>query len=327
MATIYKRGRIFYTSYYDGARWRAKTTRCTSRRAAEAVARQLEEAAAGVGPGLQAATLTQASALHLAAMLDRVERGELAEATLETNEGRLQQLCELLGPGLLVHQLDADRVTAYLDGRLQQVSRHTVTKERTLLRQVLRAARGAGWYPYAIEDVFPSGWRSGYRPRRRWLTEAEAEALCWALPPLRAALVGFTLATGASPSEAARAQQQDIGASVVMIRGTKTETRKRVLPILEHSRRWLPPPSCLPFQSWHNDSRDLKQACAAAGIEPCTLTDLRRTAGSWLYRRTGDASLVALFLGHSGVNMVLRVYGRLQGDELGAAIRRRLNNG
>ena len=70
------------------------------------------------------------------------------------------------------------------------------------------------------------------------------------------------------------------------------------------------------FQRWSNVRRDLIEACARAGIPPCSPNDLRRTFAKWL-RASGVAPhLIAPMMGHADTRMVERVYGRLSTEEL-----------
>jgi integrase len=263
---------------------------------------------------------------------ERVERGELAAATLDAYEHIAGRVRAYFGDEMLLHELDRHKVRAFEADRMRLVARHTVTKERNYLRALVKLGRYQGWCSLAIEELFSAGWRVGYKPRTRWLTEADADALIGKLAPKRAAHVAYILATAAdwTPSTTAKASHfawERGRRGVIFVPDTKTEFRRREVPVLSFTERF----ARLAFDyleehgrfaPWSNGSniRDLKAACKRAGIDPCSFKDLRRTVGMWLHMRGGHAGLTALFLGHSGTEMVMRTYARLQGEQLGEAI-------
>lgn len=344
MAHVYRRKRpdgTLYPAYYcdistpKGIK-RHVSTRCTSRRAAEAAARRLEEQAHGVGRGDARRTVLDATGALLAHFYDRVARGELSAETVDRHIYRLTVIAKHLGADTPLYELDRGRIEEFLDERLQLVSRHTVTKDRTALKQALRLARKHGWYPHVIEDVFERGWRTGYTPRSRWLRQDEAPRLLAQLRPAPAAVCAFALATGAESGVArfARREDFDLDTRTVHVRGTKNAARNRVVPILPHTERYAAM-ACWYLELHHafdwrwrgNVSRTMLLACRKAEIEPTTLTDLRRTACMWLRLEGVPAELAQLYMGHTNTSMVQQVYGRLQGAELGEAMRRHMGGG
>jgi integrase/recombinase XerC len=65
----------------------------------------------------------------------------------------------------------------------------------------------------------------------------------------------------------------------------------------------------------------IRRAVTAAGIEKrVTAHTLRHTAATWLRQQTGDARLVAAYLGHADLSTVSR-YTHVASDELHAAVR------
>jgi site-specific recombinase XerD len=63
----------------------------------------------------------------------------------------------------------------------------------------------------------------------------------------------------------------------------------------------------------------IRRSASRAGIEkPCTAHTLRHTAATWLRQATGDARLVAEYLGHADLSTVSR-YAHVADDELHAA--------
>lgn len=73
------------------------------------------------------------------------------------------------------------------------------------------------------------------------------------------------------------------------VRGTKRETRDRIVPVVFDWQRQLLAVAAAHGGGtdglWHrpgNVRRDLHAACARAGIDPCSPNDLRRTFGHWM---------------------------------------------
>jgi integrase len=322
-------GRIWYATFYDhdGNRIR-RSTKCTDKRAAASVLARWERAAADPAES-KAATTTLATGVERM-MLDREQRGR-SDATLRFYGAKASRLTEVMGADTPLSAIDASMVDDYITRRLsgyvgadgahvKAVSRHTVGKELTTLRIVLKLARRRGEYQRHPDDVLPLNWESGYQPRERVLRDAaELDRLLAVLPPHRRAWVAWTVITAARPAASARAVPDDlqVEAGLVLVRGSKTPRSWRwvaIMPWVEY----LVPLVRLPLVRWPDTtaSRDLAAACRRAGIEKATLTDLRRTGSTWLRERVGDASLVGAWMGHSSPAMASRVYARLEGERL-----------
>lgn len=336
---IYRRGGVYY-AWIFGER---KSTKAHDRQAALVIARQFErEAAAARDPAHRAAhgpaqephvaTVAEATAAFL------VERRDAAisRGTMHCYSIKARHLARILGDQTALAEVTAERVDAYASQRLdEQASRNTIGKELTVLRGILSLARRRGLYAADPRAVLPSGWETGYQPRRRALSADEAGALLSALAkvlPHRAAWVALALATGARRSEVERIRREDVRMvdGAILVRGTKTERSDRVVPILsltrpfvqaalawgEHAGRLVKP--------WSNVGRDLPAALVGLGYVRATPNDLRRTLATWLRASGVEASLVAEVLGHADSRMVERVYGRLAPGQLGAAVEARL---
>jgi len=153
------------------------------------------------------------------------------------------------------------------------------------------------------------------------------------LEPDRAARAAFILATGArwGESDRARVSDVDMARQLVLLRGTKTKTSERFVPIvgfsetlLEHALEHHEGEGGLLFRAWGNVRRDLAAACARAGIPSCTPNDLRRTFGTWWRQHEVEPHLIGSLLGHEDSRMVERVYGRMPVQSLARALERRL---
>ena len=176
----------------------------------------------------------------------------------------------------------------------------------------------------------PIGFETLYEPRKRFLTVAELQRLLPQLPSKYAAVVAFIVATGADWSAVARATRGDIARDLTMctIHGSKNRYRRdRLVPIATHEQRTLlgyalahVEGGATLFDPWLNVRRDLRAACARAGVAPVSPNDLRRTFGTWLRKQGVDPSLIAPAMGHADSRMVERVYGRLPAEDLRSQI-------
>ena len=194
------------------------------------------------------------------------------------------------------------------------------------LRAALKHAKRSGLWHGDVTALLPVGFAPEYKPKTRALKPAELHALLAELTPDRAARVAFIVATSANWGESESARGADVAAdlSTVKINGTKTKFRERTVPIvaawqrslLEHALTYVTKGSPRLFIAWQNVRRDLHEACARAGIEPCSPNDLRRTTATWLRAAGVPADVIGGVLGHADSRMVERVYGRFSPEML-----------
>jgi integrase len=329
---LFKRGGTWYGWFFeaDGKRIQ-RSTRCRDKQAAEAVLREWERRASDPAyAAANTATLERALAEFLA---DRARKGR-AKGTLDSYRVKAGHVVRLLGGETKLARIGAREIDLYTDLRHREgASRNTVHKELTVIRVALKLAKRNGEYPKDIDQVMPYGFSPEYKPRTRFLTATEAQALFRELTADRSACVAFILATGARWSEAVSARFEDVdqGRGLVFLRGTKTESARRVVPIvgagvplLEHALRYAQGAEGLLFTAWGSVRRDLAVACKRAGIAPVTPNDLRRTCATWLRQRDVEPHLIASVLGHRDSRMVERVYGRMPAASLKISLENRL---
>jgi integrase len=209
----------------------------------------------------------------------------------------------------------------------------------------------------------PDGFSAKYKPKTRALSEDEIRALLDELPPHRAAVVAFIVATSATyPSEVRDVTRSDVDvkAWMVHLRGTKREMRDRRVPVPSFARPWLSfalqraRKTGRLFAPWPSVRRDLRAACARlslceacrervrhrgpgkTAIEkckacertpeflPCSPNDLRRSLATLLRARGVEPQLIAPILGHADSRMVERVYGRVPPEQLAHLLEQRL---
>lgn len=244
-----------------------------------------------------------------------VAAADKAPGTRRMYEERGRHLVRVLGDCDLC-LLDREDVQRYIAQRQDEgASRHTVAKELTTLRQVLKEAAARRKLPGAVDGIVPK-YDSKYQPRTRYLTEAEVWQLVGALPSKRKLRVLIGVYTGANSGEIDKLRWEhfDIGAGVVTIPGTKRQSRFRPVPLHPTLAMWLPaekPRGGVVCEPWGNQVRDLAIYCDKAGIDRVTSNDIRRTFASWLKQAGVDSLTVAHLMGHTSTRMVERVYGKL----------------
>lgn len=278
-----------------------------------------------------AATLYDALARRVS---ERSAAGRRAD-TLSFYRKKGKQLIRILGRDTLLSSISARVVDEYIARRLRgngpddpPVKATSVHKELVTLRGALKLARRQGFDCPDPSLVMPLDFSPKYKPKERALSEKEIDALLDALPPHRSSIVAFIISTGATyPSEVAPLRKGDIDMKrwMVRLRGTKRDTRDRMVPIVSFARRWLQQAvRGLPLARWSNVGRDMKKACAAAGIARCSPNDLRRSIATLMRARGVEPSLIGAYLGHKDSRMAERVYGRLPPEQLQHLLEQRL---
>jgi integrase len=336
-------GDVWYADIRVGGKRQKRSTRCTDKKAAEAVARQWERDAADPDHAATSkATLTAALNLLLRDREAQAKVGRKSASTAsfyKAKAGHWTRLLETNSAGTYtpfpLAKLHARHVDQFIETRRAEgASENTINKELITLRASLKLAKRAGIWKGDIDAVMPSGFAPVYKPRERALTFEEAQRLLAELTPGHAARVAFIIATSANWSESERARRQDVTSDLaqVFIRGTKRASRHRVVPIvtydqrslLEHALQYAQGPGDPLFAPWANVRRDLHTACERAGIPHCSPNDLRRTCATWLRAQGAPPHLIAPVMGHVDSRMVERVYGRLPVDHLAARLAQEL---
>jgi integrase len=331
-----KRKKTWYASVFVNGEWVEKSTRCSSRDAAERIAREWERQAADPDYAAQAkATLSDALELVVERTQSMVKAGKRSDSTVtfyEKKIGHWVRIFEIDSEGnhrpLQLARFRPADVDAFIDQRRDEgAGEHTIHKELVTLRLALKLAKRKGWWKGDIGEFIPVGFSPEYTPRQRHLTESEVKKLVAKLLPYQAARVAFIVATGAEWIATDRALRSDVAAdlSSVRIRGSKNENRDRTVPIvLETCKAFLTYAMAhgesgdALFRTWTNVRRDLIDACEAAGIERCSPNDLRRTFGHWLRNAGVPLELIAPTLGHATTKMAQTVYAKPDAQELAA---------
>lgn len=340
---LYKRGKTWFVDLnLRGAERKRLSTGCQDRKAAEVVARRLEqEHADPAGTAVKSATLEQALSLLVERREQQAELGKRSPETAKMYRKKSGHLLRLLGQTgeyepFRIAELCARHVDAYIRSRREEgAAGNTIAKELVTLRGGLKLAARAGLWEGNLLAVFPAESLSDYRPRTRWLTQEEVDKLIAALGGDRGARVAYIVATSANRNETNLARRSDVSAArdFVEIHGTKTAWRSRRVPmVVPLLRRYLDLALATAegegdalFRPWGNMNRDILAACRRIGIERCSPNDLRRTCATWLRSMGLPPDLIAAVLGHRDTRMVERVYGRLAPEMLAERMRQSLH--
>jgi integrase len=318
MAKLYKRNKVYWFQF----RGRRVSTRCTDRKAAELAAREFERRAAD--PLHRTASEATLDTCFKAFKALQLSRGRAPE-TIKMNLLHAGHFLRVLGRHTPLDLIEATSVDRYIEVRQgEDASQSTIQKELSTLRGALRHAGRRDEYRRDLLKVMPQGFSTEYRPRDTALTLQQVGLLLGKLEPERAARVAWIVATGSRLSESDSALAEDVGESVILLRGTKTAGSYRKVPRIALFepllKRALPH---LPFAPWSNVRRDLEVACRRAKVTRVTPNDLRRSCATILRLAGVEPSLLAVMLGHRDTRMVERVYGRVAAEDLGRLIAQR----
>ncbi len=337
----------WYLAFHDGQGAKQReSTGVTTRRAAEAVAAERELQLADPNHAAQdSATLLSATEDFLTHTYENVAAGDLSPETLkcyQTKAGHLLRVFEHQGEvdaprmPFALRSISAKTVDQFISRRrAETASDHTIHKELTVLRLVLKLAKRHELWAGDVGAVMPLSFSPKYEPKARALTPVELNRLLSELTAGQGARVAFIIATSANWAESERAQSADVSESMteVYLRGTKTAYRKRTVPIVAPWQRSLLERAVEAadglnghlFSPWSNVRRDIHAACARAGIDPCSPNDLRRTTGTWLRQQGVPAEIIGQgIMGHRDGRMMERVYGRMTSETAGTLIAQHL---
>lgn len=318
------------------------TTGCTDKRAAEAVAAELERRAVDPAYAVASATTLERIVGDYIADLRRQKR---AADTIEFNEKKLGTIVRLLvdegvGPKgkrqtyPLTRAIDHPVLNAYIDVRQQEgVLNTTILKELRAFGAAWKLARKNKLVTQSLDEIIPK-LDDDHKDRKRALSPLELVGLACVLPRGRMAVVAFVVATGCDYSAIGRAMVLDAAdRSSVHIHGSKRGTRDRVVPIPLDIQRSLLDWALANadggiggrlFGAWPNIRNDLAKACVKLGIERVSPNDLRRTYGKWLRLSGIEPHMIGPAMGHADGRMAERVYAKLSAEELAEGMALRL---
>lgn len=329
--------RVWWASWTEGAVTVRRSTRCSTKPAAEiVVARWERERADPVLAALGSATFGEEAGQFLKRCRVAMNEDKLAPGTFKMYEQKAAVLVRIIGKDTRLASLGNDAFESYLEERGKETVRKTsrpITestkyKEWVTFRGILKSAARRGRFSRDPGAFKPPHWGPDYRPRQRFLTWPEVSKLLAALPGRRRGAVAFAICAGARRAEVFAAQDGDVDVRrhTVRVRGTKTDTSDRTIPIPKPMRALMTLHCYPPFPTWGNARRELARACKKAKIAPVTWNDLRRTFASLLVQAGVDPYLVGKLQGHTTSAMVEKVYGRQTHESLGLLVERQLQN-
>ncbi|MHB1845346.1 MAG: tyrosine-type recombinase/integrase, partial [Deltaproteobacteria bacterium] len=333
---VFKRGDTYYGQFYENGVRIQRSTRCHDKKAAEAVVREWERAAADPAhAAAQAVTLGQVLQLVIDVRFEEALAGRKSHSTVSFYLRTAGHLIRVFGADCRLARIDAAGADRYISERRRELaSDHTISKELVTLRIALKLARRRKLWKGDPGEVLPIGFAPAYKPKRRFLEPDELRKLLGELTPDKSARVAFTVAVAATWSDTDRALWADVTSNLtwVHVRGEKTSYRDRSVPIvapwqlslLKHTLLYAMGREEHLFTRWANVRRDVAEACERAKIPPCSPNDLRRTTATWLRRDGVSPDLIASVLGHADSRMVERVYGRLPPEILRARLSKEL---
>lgn len=226
--------------------------------------------------------------------------------------------------------------------RMCGVSEHYIAKSRQVLKSALKLARVRGLWTGDLDSVLPSGFRTGYTPRKTWLELPQVFRLLDALGTMpnvskaRLAQVAWMVMCGGEWAAVKNARKGDLrkGMQEVLVRGSKNNYRTRTVPLVCTWQQELLQvvldnigeggEGDALFPAWSNVHRCLTLAAQKAGIPHVSPHSLRHTCAHLMLNDGVGELEVAAVLGHRDTSMVSRIYGRPEGAELAHRMRARL---
>jgi integrase len=260
------------------------------------------------------------------------QRADIAANTFPAYKKSAERLEKAIG-AVLITGLHRGSLERYRDQRLREgAAPSTVGHELQVLRSAWRWGQDLGACPHhRLPSVrLPKERRYNHRtPTRGDVAKVLEELDGW-----QRLAVLLLYATGARPGEVTHLTWDDLDLERGLVHlGRHDGARKtgeRTVPlsasVLEELEAWGQgerqgyvlrdePDTARSVLGYY-----VKQACKRAGIEHWTPMGLRRLAEDELYRRVGDPSAAALFLGHSP-EMAMRHYRRATVTDLREAMR------
>lgn len=320
---LYLRGDIWWCRVRNAAgRIVRKSTHCRDRAAAIEAFRNFERAA--TDSTYAAATETRLDAAVTSYVAELRQRG-CAAATLRKEATKAGVLLRVWGVDWPLSAINAQLVADFIAKREGEgVTRHTVKMELGTLTRVLKVAIHYRRFHLKLAEVLPIQYGAKHKPRTRWLTRPELDALCRQLPRHRAAHVAFIVATGARRSEAEAARLSDVNEArtLVHLRGTKTASAEDDVPVTKLMEDVFAfaldnaPGKDRLFSPWSSINHALARACVRAGIAKCSPNDLRRTFGKWHRGHGVDPSTIGPMLRHTTDKLAQTTYAAARGEEL-----------
>lgn len=281
------------------------------------------------------------------------DRGNAA-ATFEIFELKVAHMLGYFGRERAVDTIELKDTLGYVrHRRAKGVGDSTIGKELGYYRSALRYLVRHKLYAGDPRDIWPGDELGTAKPRTRWLTVAEYQALVLAMAAPRGYFrdqystgdrrwiehdepmgrdwreyLTTYVCTGMRFSELLRIEARHVDGDRLRIPGTKTRGAFRIIPlhpdalaVLERRVQEYPRgplfPVTSPSQAAHKRSwlRALRRACERAGLAHASTNDLRRTFCSWAFQAGVSEALCVRWMGHASARMVREVYAQASPEQ------------
>lgn len=331
MPRLYRKRGIYYAWGWlpNGDRW-TRSTGTRNRREAFRLAPDLERDE--LAAASEAAHETPPLAGAIGAVVGWMESTGKAILTIKNTKTKGAHVVRVLGADTPLSAFEPPHGIALIEGYVRTrvaegAKLYPVAMEVGMLRQALRYAAMHGKFLGDTRRLAIPALRKAYKPRKRWLTEDEVDAILGAAAPAWREHVMAYVYLGARRRElfAIRAADVDWQRQLVHVPGTKTTASDRWVPLHPRLRlairRRLRDRTGRPlFEVWNRVNEDLATYCEAAKIGKVTCTDLRRTFGSRLINANQPLSVVRELMGHTTSKMIDLVYGQVSDEAKRRAI-------
>lgn len=323
-----------YTLTVNGQRERKMSSAWTSEAdALKALSERQQQIRAGQTDRPIEATLGQTVERYLKFKADHGKR------SLHEDKRMLEkQLLPAFGEGLLIRQLTAEKIAAYEERRITQVSPWTVRNELTVLRHLLRLAHRKWNYLDKVPEIeLPPAPRG----RTRFLSEEEITRLFQACTQSKnmhlPAIITLAIHTGMRKGEILGLRwerielDKDLGFNAhIRLYDTKNGEARGV-PLNQAALTALtalePDPAKRQGsvfkrkngEDWGQIRTAFENAVVLAGLPDFRFHDLRHTAASHMVMRGRPLKEVQEVLGHKSFSMTLR-YAHLSPKHLRSAV-------
>ena len=333
MASIYRRGRVWYVKWQEHGRWRYRSLETTKKADALAEKRAFEgfERAHSKAskPAGQKGRLTLAD---LAVLWNEWAGTHRRPRTKVNLHRAIHTFRRIIGPRE-IRRITEDDVREFQRLRREQVSAATVNLELTHLCAVVGRGVRQSWYegsnPFAGVERLPQA-----STRIRWLSSEEIAALVevakfrsWDI----ALVVHLGIYAGLRKAEISHARWDWVDGVAGLVHVTASEywqpkaNRARTIPLHDALRAFLDgwdgsrdgyigrpenPPQADHLYRW-DFTRTFAKVAAAAGVPWCTPHTLRHTFASQLVSAGVSLHKVSVWLGHADY-ATTRIYAHLK---------------
>lgn len=324
MASVYKRGDVWWVRFRLGGVHVRRSARTTKKAEAQAYLHRLleEYGQASRGEAVARHQLTEAT--------DRFfEEVRLKASTVETYRFTNRTISRLLGH-LHLDEINRRTLSEFVAARKRTgVTDATIRRDLAYLGSVFTMAVRWGWADTSPVTAFNKKGLKDSRPRTRFLTRDEFVRLHEAASPDLRPILVLAVETGLRKQEllGITIADTDLRRRELHLRDTKTSVPRRVplsAKAITTIRSLLEAPGRprSPYLLCKQDGSRLKDpkkaftgACSRAEIKDFRFHDLRHTFASWWVQDGGDLYRLSRVLGHTTLQMTAR-YGHLRTDDL-----------